>query len=268
MSDFSTFEPEEEFHALLDQTIARGKALLKQKEDCSESHFFVGAAHFYKGFHSARKKEYFKSFSELARAKPHLEKAASIDSTFRDVYLGLGVLEYLGAKTKDYLVPFTSVDYEGAIQMITLATDGKYTSVIAHEALVVALAGASRWDEAIERANLLIESYPHNRLFYWALIEIHRRRESPAEAIAIGCRLLQLVENGQPEHYYNQCLVRSYLAEAQIQLGNERECIKQCDSILLLLNEETVDQRDREIRGKAIKLKRQAARAIAKKVDR
>lgn len=268
MSDFSTFEPEEEFHTLLNQAIVKGEALLEHQEDYPEIHFFVGASHFYKGFHYARKKEYFKAFTRLTKAKPWLEEAVSIDSTCYDAYLGLGVLEYISARVKDYLIPFNSGNYKGPIQMISLATRGKYTHVIAEEALVVALAGISKWGEAIERATTLIEAYPQNRLFYWALIEIYKKKEDPEGVISIGYELLELVENGQADHYYNQSLVKSYLADAHFQLRQYRECIKQCDSVLSLVKGKNLDQRDRDVKKVVVEIKRQAARALAKKVDR
>ncbi len=267
MSDFSTFELEEEFYALLDEAIEKGEALLEEKGD-AEARFFIGASHFYKGFHYARKKKYLNVFAELAKAKPWLEEAARIDSTFYDVYLGLGVLDYLAAKTKDYLIPFVGGAYEGPILTITLATKGKYTCVLAQEALVVALAGASRWDEAIERANSLIETYPRNRLFYWALIEIYKRKEDSEGVISIGNQLLELVKNGQPDHYYNRSLVYYDLAEAHFELGDNRECIKHCDSVFSLLEGRELSQRDRKVEEETVKLKRQAAKALAKRVDR
>lgn len=267
MSDFSTFEPEEEFYMLLDQAIVAGKTVLEEEDD-PEAQFVVGASHFFKGFHSGRKKRYLKALTELARAKPWLEGTVNIDSTFYDAYLGLGILEYLATRAKDYLIPFTTGKYESSIEMITLATRGKYTCVIAQEALVVALAGASKWNEAIERANSLMESYPQNRLFYWTLIEVYRRKEDSEGVISIGYDLLELVENGQPGHHYNQSLIRSYLAEAHLRLGGYRECIKQCDSVLSLLKGRDLDQRDKEVKEEAFKLRRRAARALVEKVDR
>jgi len=268
MSDFSTFGPEKEFFDLLTQAVVKGKALLEEQDENPEVPFVIGASHFYRGFHCARKKEYLKALTELARAKPWLEKTVSVDSTFYDAYLGLGILEYLSAKAKDYLIPFISGKYERSIQMITLGTKGKYTSVIAEEALVVALAGSSRWSEAIERALLLIGSFPRNRLFYWALIEIYRRKEDPQGVISTGYELLELVKNGQPDHHYNQGLLRRYLAEAHLQLGEYRACIRQCDSVLSLLKDKNLDAQAEEVEKEAFKLKRQAARALAKKVDR
>jgi hypothetical protein len=268
MSDFSTFDPEEEFYDLLNQAIVKGKALVEEQEDNPEVPFVIGASHFYKGFHSARKKEYLKALTELARAKPWLERTVSIDSTFYDAYLGLGILEYLSAKAKDFLIPFIGGEYEHSIEMITLGTKGKYTSVIGEEALVVALAGSSRWSEAIERALLLIQSFPRNRLFYWALVEIYRRKEDPKGVLSIGYQLLELVENGQPDHHYNQSLLKCHLAEAHLELGEHRACIKQCDSVLSLLKDKNLDEEDEEVKKEVFKLKRQAARALAKKVDR
>lgn len=268
MSDFSTFEPEGEFYTLLDQAIEKGKSLLVNEANAPELHFFIGASYFYKGFHYARKKNYLKAFAELGRAKPWLKKAVAMDSTFYDAYLGLGILEYLAAKVKDYIVPFTSGKYDEPIQEISLATKGKYTYLVAQEALVIALAGASRWTEAIERATSLIEAYPKNRLFYWALVEIYRRKGDPEGVISIGYKLLELIREFQTNHYYNQSLIRSYLAEAHLQLGQPRECVRHCDSILSLLEEKDTDQNEREVRKAAMRLKHEAAKALLKKVDR
>lgn len=268
MSDYSTFEPEEEFYALLDSAVQRAEELLAEEGDVAETHFFVGAAHFYRGFHYARKKEYLKTLAELAKAKGPLEETARLDSTFYDAYLGLGILEYLGTKAKDYLNPFASGEYDRSIEMIGLSGRGKYTSVLAREALVLALAGAARWSQAIEQAHALIDSFPTNRLFYWALIEIYRRKEDPEGVISIGYRLMELVEDGQPDHYYNQSLLRSYLADGHLQLRQYRECIKQCDAVLSLLRGRDLERRDSDVRADAVRIKRDAARALARKVDR
>ncbi len=267
MSDFSTFELEEEFYSLLDTTIHRGKALLDGGASDAEIQFFVGAAHFYKGFHRARKREYLGAMTELARAKPWLDRVVSADSSFSDVYLGLGVLGYLSTKVKGFLIPFGSEGYEEPIRMMRRATEGKYTGVIAEEALVLALAGASKWDEAERLAMGLIRSYPTNRLFYWGLIEVYRMKKDPEGIMSIGRLLLDQIESGQPEHLYNQSLVRFYLAEAYLELGELRECVRECDSSLSLLEGGTL-KRDSELKEETANLKRKAARALAKKVDR
>ena len=268
MSDFSTFEPEEEFHRLLDEAIARGKALVARNADDAELQFVIGASHFYKGFHHARKKEYIKAFGSLARAKPWLEDAVRIDSTYYDAYLGLGILEYLAVKVRDYIVPFIGGDYKESLRKIALATKGKFTGVIAEEAMVVALAGASQWDEAVKLAHYLIEIYPTNRLFYWALIEILKRKEDFGAMLGVAYDLLRLIEEDQPTHYYNQSLVRSYCAEAYVELGQYRECIRECDRALSLLEGENRDERSRELEAQIVRVKRQAAKALAVKVDR
>jgi hypothetical protein len=151
--------------------------------------------------------------------------------------------------------------------MIRRATEGKYTGVIAEEALVLALAGASRWEEAERLAIGLIQSYPANRLFYWGLVEVYRMKNDPDGIISTGRALLEEIERGQPDHYHNQSLIRSYLAEAYLELGEVRECIKECDSALSLL-EGSVMKRDAELTCELVDVKRRAARALAKKVDR
>ncbi len=183
MMDYTTYEPEPLFYALVEQAIRKARARLETLTDPRERawmFFFQGAAFLYRAERKVRHRDYLDAVKDGWRGYKSLMKAVELDSTLYDAYLGIGTVHVALAKVPGWiriLMPFLPPgDVErGLAEMRKAATRGRYVDVFARDALAYTLAYLGRPKEALPLALEVTRRYPDNRNFLWTLAFVYSR---------------------------------------------------------------------------------------------
>ncbi|KPJ54500.1 hypothetical protein AMJ39_00320 [candidate division TA06 bacterium DG_24] len=267
MVDYGTDDGEEEFMALIGETIRRASGQLKDDPENAWSHFFLGSAYGYRATHQVRKARYLSAFRDGMRAIGSLGRAVECDSTLYDAYLGLGGYHYLKTKLARFLtwLPFVPDDRERGMEEVRLAMErGKYARIAAQDALIWFLVEEQRHEEAVALVSDLVAAYPDSRTFAWSSARVMEAKEDWQRAEQAWRRLLELIlEDEKASSSLNLVTCRYGLAEALYELERYDEALEECRAVLILARNPDPDKRFAQIIEQAWDLLRRTEEKIA-----
>lgn len=247
MVDYGIDEGEEEFMALIEETVGRATGRLESDPGDAWTHFFLGSAYGYRAAHQARKGRYLSALRDGMHAIGTLGRAVECDSTLYDAYLGLGGYHYLKTKLARFLtwLPFVADERERGIEEVRLAMEqGKYARVAAQDALVWFLVEEGRYDEAFEAVSDLVATYPESRTFAWSLAKVAQAGGDWVRAEQAWRHLLELLRRDEGAcSALNLATCRFGLAEALYGLGRYEEALAECRAVLVLAKSPNPDPR-------------------------
>jgi len=148
---------------LLDKAIALAEERIDSDPENPDWHFITGAGHGYRALHRAFHGDWWGAFKDGFQCSSHLERTLELDSTFYDVYLGLGAYHYWKTiKSKDFLwLPFVSDRRKQGIEEIIKAAEQGYLSTYnARESLLRVYLNEGRYAEMLRLADSLAELNP------------------------------------------------------------------------------------------------------------
>jgi len=152
-SDYRNFRYKEEFYKHVDKAIEIGEAKEQSKTATVEDLFYYGGAVGYRGIFKSFDGDWWGAFKDGLSGRSLLGKAFDADSTYMDVYLGLGTYDYWrSAKTKVlWWLPFFSDKRDQGIEEIKRAiAHGKFASHEGMYALMRIYYDYGKYEEAIE----------------------------------------------------------------------------------------------------------------------
>ncbi len=88
----------EEFEKNLEQSISKGKAMIKSRKANDETALFLGTSYLLESYYKALQKEYFGSAFSARKGKKILEKILKKNPELYDAYFGLGIFNYYADK--------------------------------------------------------------------------------------------------------------------------------------------------------------------------
>jgi tetratricopeptide (TPR) repeat protein len=190
------------------------------------AYFIKGGSYSYMAAWDARQGKYLAAFKNGIRAVSDFKKAREIDSTLYDAYIGIGSYHYFRTKATSFLkwLPFIGDDRDKGIAEINIAIEkGRYSKVMAQNALLWIYTDYGRDKKALELGTLLERQYPDNPFFHWAVPEILWRQKRWREAEKAYSKLFILLEKQNALNNYNKVIVSYKLSKCLLENGKYQD---------------------------------------------
>lgn len=250
----------------IDKCIEKSKAAQKAQENDPWPLFYEGNAYLYRGFLKSKLGNWWGAYRDAGKGVNRLEKALELDSTFYDVYLGIGSYKYWKSAKIKFLswLPFVADERETGIEMVKKAIElGDYSKLIGRDQLAWILMDAGKLEEAKRYALENYHTYSNSRFFQWTLVEILFRMKEWDDAYRNYNSLLTAERQIPYRNHYNE--VECLLKMAEIDFENQN--FLSADSLVTeLFNTQlapAVRQRARPKLKRALKIRLECAQLLS-----
>jgi len=196
------------------QTAAEVKLENCTRRDSAFCYLYLGNQYAYRSIWESRFRSNFSALKPGMKAKSAYQKGLEVDSTFYDLYLGLGNYHYWKSVKSGLLRSFGLFkdERERGIEEIELAADSSlFSRDAALSALIWILIDRKDYESAMIPAMELNRKYPNGNTFFWPLGEVYFKSGQYEKTAEIYDMLYQRLTNA-PGNYYNiiECLDRLY----------------------------------------------------------
>jgi hypothetical protein len=248
-----------ELKTLLDSVELHARERMKScpRADSAVYYLYLGHAYAYRSLKEARFGSKLSALSDGLKAKGRYMDGLKADSTFYDLYLGLGSYHYWKTVKAGILrtVGIFKNDREEGIEEVRLAADSSlFSKDAALSALIWIMINEKEYDSAIVLSRNMIKKYPKALSFYWPLAQSYYESGNYVKASDIYRMILdRLKEN--PGNYYNiiEAVHGLYFSlEKSGENGKAYTIMKYLDSVYKEIPKET----RRDQRGKLWSLRR------------
>jgi len=257
MMDFETRKWEPLFFDEIERSEKLARSRLKEKEDDLMARFYLGAALSYKSFQLARSKRYGAAVRAAVISLHELGKIARADSSFCDVYLGIGSYIYWRSRlTRRFpKLPFIPDDRASGIEMIERASEcGRYTGWAALSNLAWIHIEEGEYNAAIDCAEKGLELFPDSRFFLWPLGDALFEAGRYPEATETYTILLHSVMSERENNRYNEITLLYKLARCRAAMKQWTAARSLCRRTLEIEADDEVRARSREKQKEAREL--------------
>jgi tetratricopeptide (TPR) repeat protein len=262
MLDREDFSSPDACMDFIEKCVQRSKSLQKQRDEDPWLLFYEGNAYLYRSFLKSKLGKWWGAYRDAGKGVNRLEKVLELDSTFYDVYLGIGSYKYWKSAKIKFLtwLPFVADEREAGIEMVRKAIErGEYSKLIGRDQLAWILLDAGRLEEAKKYALENYEAFPESRFFQWTLVEVLFQMHAWEDARRHYGWLLRAEQQLAARNHYNE--VECLLKMAEIDFENRN--LSRADSLVTeLFNIQmapAVRERARPKLKKALKIKLECA---------
>lgn len=230
VSDFVTDSFIDSFFQYSEKTIRVSEKRIEENEKDSWSHFFIGASNMYLSSFYVERGNYLKALGFAEKSVKEVELSLQFNHALYDAYLVKGSYEYIKGS-----FPLWSGYKEKGIEKIRKAAiKSKYSKYMAKNILAILLKREGRYRESIQEAKELVEMYPESRTFRWTLCKSYLANGDWEEAIENYTKLIENIEEEQPENVFNIIQSKLHLANAYYNLGSYHRVIELCNDIFIV----------------------------------
>lgn len=266
MLDREDFNHTDEFESFINKCVQKSKSLQKQRGDDPWLLFYEGNAYLYQSFFKSKLGNWWGAYRDAAKGVNRLEKALELDSTFYDVYLGIGSYKYWKSAKIKFLtwLPFVADQREDGIEMVKKAFElGEYSRLIGRDQLAWILLDAGRLEEAKKYALENYQAYPESRFFQWTLVEVLFRMKEWDEAYREYGILLNAEREIPDRNHYNEveCLLK--MAEIDFEKGNFSSADSLVTELFNMRLEAAIKERARSKLKRALKIRLECAKLLS-----
>jgi len=232
-----TFEVE--FDSLLNLAIKIGEKQVRNDRKDALSHFYLGGAYGFRGFHEVRKGDWLGAFRDGWKGISCLQRVVIIEPELYDAYYGLGTYHYWrSAKAKILrFLPFMKNETQRGIEEVWLSINkGKYTTIEGKYALVAIYYDDKNYKEALSINQQLYELFPSNPACLYMRARIFEQLENWEESNECFENLLDHLSKSEYKSigYQIECFYRIGLCLHK--LGEFDSSLKQVEIGLNLKN--------------------------------
>lgn len=152
------------------------KQFAKKREGEAVAHLYWGGALGVKGWHHVIRGQWIRAYFSGKKAYANVQKAIELNPELYDAYLGIGMYEYHAATLGPTLKALASFsirgDKEKALGALRIAKEkSRYVKQEASYFLWFAELKEKRLEDALQKANELIQTFPYSPLFEWCKIQ-------------------------------------------------------------------------------------------------
>ncbi|MFQ5906972.1 MAG: tetratricopeptide repeat protein, partial [bacterium] len=199
-------------------------------------------------FREQQKGNLWTALRHALTAVNELKMSVLCDSTLYDAYMGIGSYHYFINHLWSY-IPLLGRDPGKGIEEIRLAVErATFVKVPAQNGLIHILLREERFDEALRLAEDLVLRYPRSRTFHWTLAEVYEDMEDWENAAGTYHKLLSMIEEGQPDNYYNMAYCGERLSYCWYMSGRYNESLLVCVRMFGLLENASDGQRTERLK--------------------
>jgi tetratricopeptide (TPR) repeat protein len=222
MMDLEHYDQEHQFFELIDTVIVAANAEIQTEPDRAMAYFFKGAAHSYRGYYYAQRRDYLKGIRDCMVGVKFLEEAVSRDSSFYDAYLGIGTFWYWRSRLTHLInwLPFIQdKSQEGLAMVMKSAELGRFSREAALNGLIWIRIDRREFTQAIQLALQMLEEFPQSRFFLWPLAEAYFRAGNFINSIETFEQLEESYRGEPGNNHYNEFVCGSRVMEAHLKMN-------------------------------------------------
>ncbi len=207
MTDRETNTYGKNFNKYLDSAEAycESRLLNCDRSDSAVVYLYLGHIRAYRSLYQARFGSSMAALDDGLRARGEYTKGLELDSTFYDLYLGLGSYHYWKSVKAGLLktVGIFSNEQEQGIEEINLAADSSlFSKKPAKSALIWILLNEKEYDSALVLATEMHDRYPHSNTFVWPMAQAYYESEQFVKAAMYYNEIFESQKKA-PGNYYN-----------------------------------------------------------------
>ena len=261
MTHFENSDNADEFLDILQKVVDKCDSGLENDdlgaEEKARLHFFQGSAFGYMGFFEGQNQQWFKALNHGLKSINDLKKAAELDSTLYETYLGIGVYQYWRSTKLKFLLwtPFfDDLRQEGIANIKKAIRPGVLSRYMAMHQLVYILLDYKKFDEALAYAEEAAAAYPQSQFMQWAYAHVFFKKHDNQRALQEYDRLMALLladPDVNPSH-----LITCHLRRARIylRLKEYQQCSMECRLGLEIPYGEDLSDKGREARESLLEI--------------
>gem|GEM_PF-1097559 len=246
-SDFVTDSLVDSFFLFAGRTLDKANLRIKESKNDGWAHFFVAGINMYYSSYYIEKGSFLRALGFAEKSVMEIDKCLDLNPEIYDAYLLKGSYEYLKGS-----FPLWGKYKDKGIENVKIASlKGKYFRSMAKNILCILLQREGRFDEAIDFATELTESYPKSRTFLWTLSKAYFEKGDWEDAIPNYERLLENILNEQPNNIYSIVQTELSLANCYYHTEDYEKTVKFCEDIFEIVEK---DDRTKDMMKEAKKL--------------
>ncbi|MBN1150321.1 tetratricopeptide repeat protein [candidate division WOR-3 bacterium] len=225
---------------------------LISEDDPVASNFFRGSMIFSQALNNAQRGNYLGALSLATPAYEELKKAFDAENSLHDAELGIGAYLFLRGKLETTIFGGNRLRDEGIMKIKNCAENGEYLDIAAKNLLSLLYLEMGKKHEAIATIMELINIYPSNRTFHWALLKCYLKTGDNEKIVETGLKLVTLINDGPEIPPGNLANVYYHIAQAYYNLDEKDKAEEYCLKVLNL----PLDDYTRDFKKKAQDLAR------------
>ncbi|MDF1544201.1 MAG: hypothetical protein P1R58_03760 [bacterium] len=206
MSEDENDSNSEELKAALDSVLVLAEVVEDSCSDKSAMHHLLrGHAHTYRAIYESKFGFSPKGIKYGYQAMKEYESGLRCDSTFYDLYFGLGGFHYWKSAKAGLLkkVGLFDDDREQGLKELTLAIDSsRFSSEPARNALISIYLDQKEYDSALAICSTMLERYPNGTIFLWPRGVAYHESGQPEKCAELFGQLREHYSK-QPGNYFN-----------------------------------------------------------------
>ena len=231
------------FLSYSDSSILLATAWTRRYPDDAWGYFFLGGAYTLRIFYHEIKGEILKSLPFVGPAIKWLSKCQEKNPNISDVYLGLGMWEYIKGH-----FPFFNSRKEKGLMMIKRASErGKYVSLYAILAHAEILIRERDFDEAILIITPIADSFTESRTLNWPLLKAYYGKKDYDNALVAANRLIDISQDNKFS-YFEATYYKTKILVAMKRLKGAKENAESALEIDVDINAPNVKIMEKELK--------------------
>lgn len=224
----------DEFYRYCDLAIQKAENILTINSKDEWAKFFIGATDGYKGTFEARYEKWITAFRYGWKGVSVFLEMEKDSSSLVDINYGIGSYDYWRSALIKVLWFMSKVDdkRKKAIgRLYYCQENGVFTRTAASAALVDILINESRFQEALNIAEKMIQKYPGSVIFNWgrarALFGLKRFDES----MEVFRAVLSKVESNPFDNHYTASFCHLWMAKIELERGNYSQAVAESNRV-------------------------------------
>lgn len=248
-----------EFEKYINLAIQKGEERMNKGNYTAEDLLYLGGSHGYRGIYRSFNGDWWGAFWDGGKAKKFLEKGIETDSTYYDIYFGLGAYNfYRSIKSKMlWWLPFFGDKRKLGIEQTKLAIQkGKFTRDEAKYGLLRIYVENEQYDSALALADNLKKLNADHPFLLWFLGQAQIKKGMYKDALESYQTLLKTFGASKYSTPRGMVEARYWIAYLYQVTGDKTNCLEQIDQILKYQPQGESDDYIKEFIQKALDIKK------------
>ncbi|MCJ7509234.1 MAG: hypothetical protein MUO85_11020 [candidate division Zixibacteria bacterium] len=248
-----------EFEKYINLAIQKGEERMNKGNCTAEDLLYLGGSYGYRGIYRSFNGDWWGAFWDGGKAKKFLEKGIETDSTYYDIYFGLGAYNfYRSIKSKMlWWLPFFGDKRKLGIEQTKLAIQkGKVTRDEAEYGLLRIYVENQQYDSALALGPDLKKIKPDDPFLLWFLGQAQIKKGMYKDALESYQTLLKTFEAFKYSTPRGMVETRYWIAYLYQVMGDKANCLEQIDQILKYQAQGESDDYIKEFIQKALDIKK------------
>ena len=224
------------FFALSERTTALCRTRIRREPRDAEAHFYLGMTQLNRAQFLAWQQHASSAFKIMLGVPDELRAALARDSSLADAWFGLGMIEYLMAKSSKYTLGIGLLgSKKQAYQMVRRAVArGGAFRVPARFSLVYMLKEDGDYAGAVSTCRTMLMEYPGNRALLRILRDVYYKQGDYQQVVRMGPEIEANIAASYPKNLYGLSENWVVTGKAWFRMG-QRDSARACFERVLAL---------------------------------